>query len=136
MLTVTENKTELSITNKNRTVVIKPPAEKRLTISKVGVKGKDGTGKTESQLSWDYFKDAGEVTKDDNLFPTLIEKGDYAGVTNATRVINRNISNDLIIDSVVDTYDFNGSNYVWTTPYLGGLDLLANRPGTPSVVIT
>ena len=101
-----------------------------------GATGEAGEGYVESQVSWDYFKDAGEATKDDDLFPTLITKADYFGVTGSTRVINRNAGNNLIIDSIVDTYDFNGSHYVWTTPYLGGADLLANRPGTPSVVIT
>ncbi len=101
-----------------------------------GSKGDTGEGYIESQVSWDYFKDAGEATKDDDLFPTLITKADYFGVTGATRAINRNSGNNLIIDSIVDTYDFNNSHYVWTTPYLGGSDLLANRPDTPSVAIT
>jgi len=110
-----------------------------LILSESGTKGQTGEageGYIESQVSWDYFKDAGEATKDDDLFPTLITKADYFGVTGAIRAINRNAGNNLIIDSIVDTYDFNGSHYVWTTPYLGGTDLLANRPGTPSVVIT
>lgn len=114
-------------------------SETELILSESGTKGQTGAtgeGYIESQVSWDYFKDAGEATKDDDLFPELITKADYFGVTGATRVINRNVGNNLIIDSIVDTYDFNSSNYIWTTPYLGGTDLLANRAGTPSVVIT
>jgi len=101
-----------------------------------GVRGIAGQGGDRAQTSYYLFERAGEMEKDDNLFPTLIVKGDYEGVTNATRVINRNVDNNLIVDSVVDTYDFDDSRFVWTTPYLGGTDLLANRPSTPSVVVT
>ena len=82
------------------------------------------------------FERAGIASKDNNLFPTLVTKLDFDGMTNGTSVINRNIGSTLIIDSVVDTFDYAGEHYVWTTPYLGGTDLLANRKGTPSVVIT
>ena len=140
-MSVTINNTvnTVAVTSQEKTVAIISHDNTKVTISEVGtqgVKGDTGEGYTESQVSWGYFKDAGETTKDDNLFPNVITKADYSGVTNAVRNINRNISNNLIMDSVVDTYDFNGSNYVWTTPYLGGTDLLANRPGIPSVVIT
>tara|TARA_R110002074_G_scaffold3292_2_gene17676 strand:+ start:1173 stop:2081 length:909 start_codon:yes stop_codon:yes gene_type:complete len=82
------------------------------------------------------FERAGIYSKDNNLFPTLVTKLDFDGMTNGTSVINRNIGSTLIIDSAVDTFDYAGEHYVWTTPYLGGTNLLANRKGTPSVVIT
>jgi hypothetical protein len=110
-----------------------------LTISQAGAQGQAGVpgqGVEVSEASYGLFERAGIASKDDDLFPNLITKSDYNGLTGATQVINRNISNNLIIDSIVDTYDYLALHYVWTTPYLGGTDLLANRKGTPSVVIT
>ena len=140
-MSVTINSTinTVTVTSQEKTVAVVSHNNPTVTISEVGtqgIKGDTGQGFDISQVSWGLFKDAGITSRDDDLFPTAETRGDYEGVTNASRAINRNAGNNLIIDSIVDTYDYDGLNYVWTTPYLGGLDLLANRPGTPSVVIT
>ena len=90
----------------------------------------------EGQRSFALFERAGLSSKDDDLFPTLINKIDYEGVTLATRAINRNAGNNLIIDSIVDTYTFEGSIYEWTQTWLDVGDLLANRPGDTALIIT
>lgn len=105
-----------------------------LEIGGTGPRGSEGLGTEPSEVSWQLFERAGIASKDDDIFPTLITKSVYEGVTNGTRVISR--TDNVIINSVVDEYDYASQHYTWTTPYLGGTDLLKNRPGTPSVVVS
>ena len=138
-LTLKNNKVATFTLTSNTSTVTFEIKKVSMVLSSSGTKGATGApgqGVEVSEASYGLFERAGIASKDDNLFPNLITKSDYNGITGATQVINRNISNNLIIDSIVDTYDYSSLHYVWTTPYLGGADLLANRPGTPSVVIT